>query len=640
MAKERILIVDDSAEIRHVLRSMVLEPAGYRVWEARIGPEGLRLAQEEAFDLIILDEQLPEMTGMQILKSLREQGISTPVIIMTGYSSEEMAVQALRLGVRDYVIKPFEPREIEEAVSRAMEEGRLRAERNQLIAQLEKANRRLQQQVQELNTLYSIGQSVAALLDLEAVLTRLVEAAVFLARAEEGLLLIKEPESDDLVLRAAKNIDQRRARELRVRVQDSLAGQVMQSGEPLLVVSGNPKVATGYLVRSLAYAPIRTAERGIIGILGVTNRELDRPFTAHDIQLLSALADYAAVALENVRLYGEAETERRKLRAVLQETEEAVVILDPNLDILLCNPAAIAALGLAPDIVGKTAAEVIQHPVLKDLLASAVKADRTLHAEVPARNERTYSAQLTPVEGVGYALMMQDISRLKELDRIKSEFVFTVSHDLRTPLTTILGYVDLLEKVGPLNSQQLTFVDRVRGSITHITRLISDLLDLGRIGADYDLEMEPLHLESIISSVVEDFRPQVEQRQQELCWEHCPLPLIRGNPQRLRQAIENLISNAVKYTQAGGQISIEAREGAGHIVVCVADNGIGIPLADQPYIFDRFYRAHTPETDEIVGTGLGLAIVKSVVEKHGGRIWVESTPGEGSTFTFVLHTIE
>jgi two-component system NtrC family sensor kinase len=640
LAGERILVLDDSAEVRQVLRNLILEPAGYRMLEASDGAEGLRLALEEKPDLLILDEQMPAMTGIQVLQALIEQGLPVPVIFMTAHGSEDLAVQAFRLGVRDYVIKPFEPEEIARAIERALEEVRLRRERDRLVEQLEEANQRLERQIQELNTLYSIGRSVTSLLNLETVLTRVVEAAVFLTRAEEGILLLAEPETGDLVLRAAKDLEDKQAKGLRIRVQDSLAGQVMESGEPLLATTGQVKVATGYLVRSLVYAPLRMPERGVIGILGVTNRKTERPFTTHDVQLLSALADYAAVAVENARLYEEMETGRRKLEAVLRETEEAVIILDPQLHILLCNPAAGAALGIPTDVVGQPALEVIAEPALQELFRVTKKAQRTLHAEVTVPSGRIYSAQLTPVEGVGYALMMQDITHLKELDRVKSEFVFTVSHDLRTPLTTIRGYVDLLERVGPLNDQQRTFVERVRASILHITDLISDLLDLGRIEAGYDLEMEPLHLEGIIDAVVEEFRPLAEEKQQELRWERPPLPLIRGNPRRLRQVMENLLSNAIKYTQEGGWIAVEAAEDDGHIVIRVADNGIGIPLADQPYIFERFYRARTEETEEVEGTGLGLAIVKSVIEKHGGRVWVESRPGVGSVFTFVLHTME
>ena len=572
---------------------------------------------------------------------MRDQSIQIPVIFMTAFGSEDLAVQAFRLGVRDYVIKPFEPQEMARAIDRALTEIRLRRERDQLVAQLEEANRRLQQQVQELNTLYSIGRSVTSRLDLEVVLTRVVEAAVFLTRSEEGLLLLLDPESGHLMLRAAKNVDEKQARQLRVPVQDPLAGQVFRTGEPLLITEGQPKVVTGYLVRSLIYAPLRTPERGIFGLLGVMNREKVRSFTPHDVRLLCALADYAAIALENARLYEETETERRKLEGVLQATEEAVIILDPEMRVLLCNPAAIATLQLpAGDVTGQKIQQLVSHNTLLDLFWKATRAQKSYHAEVWIPGGRTYSAQLTPVEGVGYVLMMHDVTQIKELDRVRAEFLATVSHDLRSPLATIRGYVDLLEKVGPVTDQQREFLEKIRRSIVHLTALVSDLVELGRIEASVEMEMEPFHLESIIDAVVDGYRQIAAEKGLTLKWELTPLPLIRGNPHRLRRVMENLLSNAVKYNREGGWIKVTAEYREGYIVVQVADSGIGIPPEDLPHVFDRFYRVQRPETEDIEGTGLGLSIVKSIIEKHGGRVWVESRPGEGSTFTFLLPAME
>ncbi len=510
-------------------------------------------------------------------------------------------------------------------------EERLQAERDELVRRLQEVNERLERQLQELHILYSIGRSVASLLDLETVLTRVVEAAVFVARAEEGFLVLIE--GGDLVLRAAKNLDERTARGFRIRVEDTLAGEVIRTGQPILIGGRRSKVATGYLVNALIYVPLRTQERGVIGMLGVTNRRSTRAFTEHEVQLLSALADYAAIALENARLYEQAETERRKLEAVLRETAEAVVVLDTEQRILLCNAAAQEALGLPEDVTGQYAGDVLTNASLRELLHAVAEVPQSMRAEVTVRDGRTFNAQLSPVEGVGYVLMMQDITHLKELDRIKSEFVATVSHDLRTPLTTILGYVSLLDRVGPLNEQQREFVRKIKGGVEDITALISDLLDLGRIEAGYGLEMRPIHLEEVIDEAVEALRPAAEAKHQDLRWERRELPAVNGDPRRLRQVMENLISNAIKYTHEGGWIAVEAMEEDGHVVVRVADNGIGIPLEDQPYIFERFYRVESEATQDIKGTGLGLTIVKSVVEKHGGRIWVESRPGAGSRWS-------
>ena len=188
-----------------------------------------------------------------------------------------------------------------------------------------------------------------------------------------------------------------------------------------------------------------------------------------------------------------------------------------------------------------------------------------------------------------------------------------------------------------MTEQQQEFIDRVQRSLSAITDLVGDLLDIGRIEAGYDLEMVKAELEPIITEAAAELRPEAESKEQELLVHVLgELPPVRGNPRRLRQVISNLVNNAIKYTPVGGHITVQATQSDDHITVSVTDDGFGIPLEDQPYVFDKFFRVDAPETLDVPGTGLGLSIVKSVVEKHGGRVWVESTPGEGSTFTVLL----
>lgn len=642
MSQKRVLIIDDSAETQQLLAELVLEPNGYRPLAALDGEEGLRLALEEQPDLIILDMQLPEMSGIEVLQALRQRNVDIPVIFTSVRESAESVVQALRLGARDYIVKPFAPQDMQQAIQRALATARLREERDQLTQQLLEANQQLQRQLQELNAVYAIGRSVTSLLDLNRVLNRVVEAAVYVADAEEGMLLLLDGESGELYLRAAKDVDEKVARSLRVRVDDSVAGRAMRTDRPVLLTGERAKVATGYLVKALLYLPLRVPERGVIGVLGVANREAERSFSERDIFLLSALVDYAAIAIENARLFETVEVERAKLEAVLREAQEAVIVVDEENNILLCNAAARAALDLAEaNLLRRHVAEAIPHLTLREMFAQVRETGQAAHSEVPLKDGRTFNAQLTPIEGVGRVLVMQDITHLKELDRIKSEFVATVSHDLRTPLTTIQGYIELLPRAGPLNAQQREFIERAGESMQAITELIGDLLDVGRIEAGFDLEMMPCDLREVIEEAVKDFRPQAAEKGQDLRWQPPEaLPLVQGNPLRLRQVMDNLLSNAVKYTQEGGWIAVSAVEDNGHVVVRVADNGIGIPPAQQPYIFDKFYRVESDETADIKGTGLGLAIVKAVIEKHNGRVWVESRPGVGSVFSFVLPALK
>lgn len=641
MAGERILVVDDRNENIDFIVEYVLKPNGYRALTARDGEEGLRKALTENPDLILLDMQMPRMTGIEVLESLKEHGKNIPVILMTFHGSEELAVRVFRLGVKNYIIKPFEIEEMLEAIEQALAEARLREERDRLTERLILVNRQLEQRVKELNTLYGIGRSVTSLLDVDRLLNRVVEAAVYITGAEEGWLLLVDEATDELHMRAALGVDEKSARSFRLKVQDSLAGSVIKTGEPVLIGGGKHKIKTAYLVKALLMVPLKVGER-TIGVLSVTQRVSDEVFTNNELYLLSALADYAAIAIENARLFQETESEHRRLQAILSRTADAVIITDEENRIILLNQAAKNA--FCPDsevTAGQPLADVVSNQDLIELFNQATGDSPPVRAEIPLDGDRTLYATLSPINGVGCVAVMQDITHLKRLDQMKSEFVSTVSHDLRSPLTTIKGFVDLMGVVGPLNEQQQDFVNRIQKGVTTITELINDLLDIGRIEAEVNLNMEVCAIDEIIAQSVDELRDQAENKQQTLVVTLPPyLPPVWGNPLRLRQVVDNLVNNAIKYTPQGGKITVWVEEYDSQIALNVSDTGIGIPHTDQPYIFDKFYRVQSEETEDIAGTGLGLAIVKSIVEKHNGRVWVESEPGKGSTFTVLLPTYQ
>lgn len=342
------------------------------------------------------------------------------------------------------------------------------------------------------------------------------------------------------------------------------------------------------------------------------------------------------IQAENAQQYARISVERNQLGAILTKVEEGVVVVDLDERVILINPKACRAFGIEDrDWANRPVQDIIQHPDLLDLLTGESPKSPT-RLEITLDDGRILNAQVTPIPEVGLVVTMQDITYLKEIDRVKSEFVSTVSHDLRSPLTAILGYVELLDRVGPVNSQQSDFIRRIRMSVNNITALINDLLDLGRIEAGFDVHNEVTYFNAIIGYAIEGLRSQLNEKNQNLIVDVSDdLPPVLGNPIRLRQMVNNLLGNAVKYTPAGGEIRVNALAEGDQIIFQVADNGPGIPAMDQPYIFDKFYRASNIQGD-IPGTGLGLAIVKSIVENHRGRIWIESATGQGAVFTVVL----
>lgn len=319
MAQETILVVDDNREIVAAL-SDILQTQGYTVLAAFTGRDGLQMAVEKKPDLILLDWNLPELTGLQVLQALREKGNQAPVVLMTIYGSESVAVQAFRLGIRDYISKPLRVAETLNAIERALSEERLRREKERIAQQLEQANRQLQQQLMELTTLQAIGQSVISVLDLETVLSRVVEAACYFSDARESALFLIDEAEDALTLRAHHGTDRSRAPNLRLKYSISPLRRAVEIGEPLFLTSGSTdysiKLKTDYLVRSLLYVPLYIQNRPL-GVLGVMDKVGGKSFTLEDARLLSSLGNYVAIAIENARLY-ESEKELARAETVKQ----------------------------------------------------------------------------------------------------------------------------------------------------------------------------------------------------------------------------------------------------------------------------------------------------------------------------------
>jgi two-component system NtrC family sensor kinase len=305
VAGERILVVDDSSQIRAALRRTVLEPEGYEVLTAPDGQAGLEMALRERPDLILLDVNMPRLTGLEALEELRRVQYEWPVILMTLHGSEEIAVQALRLGVRDYVRKPIERQDVLQRVQRALVESRLLRERAELLQRLGAANARLSRQVSDLSVLQALGRAVTSLLDVDKMLSRVVEGAVYLCRADEGMLYLSDPDTGELYMTAAQGAGERATQGLRVRVVDRLAEHVLETGKPVLLtgelLSSQLRAKTGYLVHSLLSVPLRTRGRSI-GVLCVVNKERIEDFDQDDVARMSAVANYAAIAVENSRL--------------------------------------------------------------------------------------------------------------------------------------------------------------------------------------------------------------------------------------------------------------------------------------------------------------------------------------------------
>jgi signal transduction histidine kinase/DNA-binding response OmpR family regulator len=638
MSEPLILIADDSREIRNFLKENVLIPAGYSVRSVEDGMSALILAREIIPDLLITDQQMPNLTGIELIQQLRRDLPNLPSILITSEGSESLVVEALRAGAVDFLTKPFEAEYLLAAVGRALTERRRWESLVQARSEAQASAEDLASRLHALEAMTLVGRTVTSLLDLDKVLTTVIEAAVRLTGAEEGSLLLVDDESGELYMRASKNFDEEFARTYRLHIRDSLAEQVISSGVPVIVDGSSPQEnLTSSDIHSMIYVPLRLRGR-VIGVLGVDNRKVGRSLTNQDKDVITAMADYAAIAIENSELFHRSEAERNKLETILTKSENGVIVTDPEDRLLLINRAAKKTFGVSGKLIGKPVVEIFEDEKLTNLLCTKGKIPRLDEIEVD--EGQFYSAQRTPIEGVGQAIIFHNITHLKELDRIKSEFVTTVSHDLRSPLTAVLGYLELIERAGAVNEQQGEFIRRAQMSVTQITDLVNDLLELGRVEAGLDMAKEDTPLTVLARYAVEGLRGSAETKEITLEVDLQEFtPLVNGDPVRLRQMIGNLLDNAIKYTPEHGIVSLTVEAEGDQVILQIRDTGVGIPQADQPFLFDKFFRANNVPED-LPGTGLGLSIVKSIVDNHGGRIWVDSKLGEGATFTVVLPAVE
>jgi two-component system, OmpR family, phosphate regulon sensor histidine kinase PhoR len=366
----------------------------------------------------------------------------------------------------------------------------------------------------------------------------------------------------------------------------------------------------------------------------------DRPchFSESQLNFLSTLAGQAYLAASNAQLYATAEIGRRRLEAVVTSTPDPILVIDEKLRLLMLNPAAMETPGLLEvSETGTLIEKAVGIPDLVDLILSPVSG-KFSSKEIKLSNGKIYFASVASTiaeeKVVGRICILRDITHYKELDSLKSEFVSTVSHDLRSPLTLVRGYATMLEMVGELNSQQQDYTEKIVQGVESMKRLVNNLLDLGRIDAGVGLQVEPVFITLIVDEVMSELQPNALQKKIDFSSE-CAIDRdvqIEADPALLKQALFNLAENAIKYSNEDGKVTISVKRKGDFAYFEVLDTGIGIAPLDLPHMFEKFYRSTRREAYKQRGTGLGLAIVKSIIERHGGEVGVRSQLGVGTTF--------
>lgn len=432
-----------------------------------------------------------------------------------------------------------------------------------------------------------------------------------------------------------------------VRLAD-IAGHLHPGGLP----PGHPPIG------SFLGVPIR-CRPGLRGALYLGEAKDGTEFSEGDERLLNLFAILAGGFLENSRLYADMARERRTLEAIQASMTEGLGVFDSDGRMIYYNPAAASYTGVPAEmVVGKPGNEIkdvltrfIDPPAAGQMLLRAVQEgiDKPQDIKITITNPtqgnpttRHLNVEIFPILGepgspmVGF--LARDITRELELEQRRDQFVAIASHELRTPMTMILGFSELLLKREPSPEQQRQWVGRINADCQKLVTIVDDMLNVSRIqSGKIRIERVPLDIASIVQEAVGDVQPAADKHEV-LARIPADIPRVAADRGKLGQVLRNLLTNAVKYSPLGGPITVSARHERerGRVVISVADQGIGIAPEDQATLFMTFHRIRRPETENVGGSGLGLYIVKGFVELMQGEIWLESEMNKGSTFYFAL----
>ena len=551
-----------------------------------------------------------------------------------------------------------------------------------------------------LGVLYEVSQVIGSSLDLETVLNQVMDAIIQLTEAERGFLMLLDDDGK-LQVRIARNFDQETLEGGESSVSRTITRQVVNTGEPVVTTNaqtdpryaGQASIVT-HALRSIMASPLR-ARGNIVGVIYVDNRIKTGIFSEKDLEVLDAFAAQAAVAIDNARLYS------AKDQALADRVEELTMLqwidrqLNETLDTAhamqitlewsarLCK-AGSGNLGLydpelktvrlvahwgEPDEFSGTQELPLTHPLIGQVFESeeaalqitppGVEPARTVLC-VPIRRENSVIGVVTLVavradafDEDAQALVSRladraaiaiENSRLydavKAANRAKSEFVSLVAHELKVPMTSISGYADLLPVVGPVNDQQGKFLETIKNNVHRMTVLVNDLNDISRIeSGQLFIELGEVDLKTVFAEAKDGVMRQIEERGHHLVEQIDPnLPAVYGDRSRVVQVLVNLLSNAYKYTPHGGTITLAAQRDGERVSVSVADSGVGMTPEQLRKLGTKFWRADNDHVIDQPGTGLGLAITQNLITLMGGALDVQSTPGQGSTFTVRLQT--
>lgn len=679
-----VLCVDDDTGMQTMVKT-VMEAEGYSVVLAADGAEGVSLFEEYQPDIILMDLMMPVMDGLEACARIQALpgGAQTPVVIMTAYDEFDAVEQAFKAGSTDYLTKPINWAVLRNRVRRLLKSREL--EDN------------LQEKIQQLDILHRIDRELGYTLNIERVLNLAIDSA--LRRSGATVCGVAWLNAETLLLERLASVGKSQILTGPMTLDSLYKSypytiKMFQDNTP--VVDARPNDRTGNLFIPMM---MQGKPAGFIALENVPVSEFtnssDWEFLVHLAGRTAAALDKTRIyqktqtyASQLEKLYQVSTTisSRLERQDVIELSARGIVTLlegssacfleyDPRIKVLRVKngfvqdkmPDALPDEGTLyseqdyPDLMRTVRDGPRQfrlsdssinpriHSIITAMKAQSILVVPLIYEEdllgmlvlCESRNNRQFQPdEISLVRSMALqatvALQQATLfANVRELEQVKSEMIRMASHDLRNPLHSVKGYLELLlmDLASRLDAQQTEFVTRMKNGLNRMQSLMEDILNLEKIESQQDIKRQPVNMWMVVSDVSESGRSQADLKHQNYIVNLPPQSvLVSGSEIQLTQAFTNLVGNAIKYTPDEGRVEVRSWVENGQFRFEVEDSGFGIPQDRQNGLFQRFYRAQAPGTEDIPGTGLGLSLVKAVIERHGGEVYFSSTPGVGSTF--------
>jgi PAS domain S-box-containing protein len=511
----------------------------------------------------------------------------------------------------------------------------------------------VQRHVDRMEAINKVAETVSQSLDLDKTLNTALNVVTRVIGAEAGGISMIDPHTGEVVLRAQLGWENDFVSQpMRIPAGKGMSGKTIAADSVIVVndLNGEEDIAVPSFrdeaFRSIAMAPMH-ARGKITGILSIMSQQTDR-FDNATIDLLRAVADTVGIALDNAHLYQTSVENESRLSAILQSTADGIITTNQSSAIRMMNPSAERMLGAtAAAAVGLQLRDApipdeLRQPLRLALSSREESPEKSFQVKLPdGRVLVTFVSPvwegdntLDPTQQDGWVIVLQDVTHLRQAEEMRAQFIQAAAHDMRNPLGVTLTSLGTLQSI---TTDELAneVIDVAMSGVQRMQRLLDDLLHLERIENGYQFYIEDVDVKGIIHEVCAQCGPLMNDKAHTHTVEVTDeLDHIPADPHWLSRALTNYISNAIKYTPQNGHISVRTFSKADFAHIEVTDNGPGIPLDVQSRLFERFYRAKNANEEH--GSGLGLAIVKSVIEAHGGTVYMRSKLDEGSTFGMTL----